>query len=400
MTMRLLYLVFIRLAGWLALLARSSASKDAELLILRHEVAVLRRRHPKPRFDWADRAVICGLARLLPASLRVGRIVTPATLLRWHRRLVSRKWTYPRRGRPPLDAPLVALIEQMARDNPGWGYKRIQGELQGLGYAVSAATIRRVLKRLRIPPAPRRHDLSWRRFLRTQAATMLACDFFTVDCAVVLKRVYVFFVMEVGSRYVHVLGVTANPDGAWTLQQARNLLVDLAERAECFRFLIRDRAGQFTDAFDAVLASAGIEVVKIPPRTPPRERLRRTLGRHRPHRGDRPDAHRRATSPTRSTERVRRPLQPAQTAPSPQPQPTIQPRQPTRRRARQANDPAPPHPRRPHQRISPGRITITQRQPKSHVSPGDRILKPHKAGPTRLSKIIRPAKIIRQDHDR
>jgi putative transposase len=268
MTMRLLYLIFIRLLGWLALFARSSASKDAELLVLRHEVAVLRRRHPKPRLDWADRAVICGLVRLLPASLRAGRIVTPATLLRWHRRLVSRKWTYPRRGRPPLDVRLVELIEQMARDNPGWGYQRIQGELRQLGQSVSAATIRRVLKRLRIPPAPRRHDLSWRQFLRTQATTMLACDFFTVDCAVTLQRVYAFFVMEVGSRYVHVLGVTSHPDGAWTIQQARNLLMDLGERTECFRFLIRDRAGQFTDAFDAVFATAGIEVVKIPPRSP------------------------------------------------------------------------------------------------------------------------------------
>jgi len=269
-SLRLLYLIFGQLISWLTLYARTTSSKDIELLVLRHEVAVLRRTNPRPRLDWADRALFAALIRCLSPRLRSHRLVTPATVLCWHRRLVARKWTYPNTGgRPPIDDTIAALIERLARENPTWGYQRVQGELPKLGHRVGASTIRRILKRRRIPPAPlRATDTSWRRFLRAQASTMLAVDFFHVDCALTLKRIYVFFALEVRNRYVHILGITSHPTGAWTTQQARNLLIDLDDSAATFRFLVRDRAGQFTAAFDAVMSGAGIDPVKIPPRCP------------------------------------------------------------------------------------------------------------------------------------
>src|SRR6185312_8028056 len=269
-SLRLLYLLFLQVLRLVLLVGRPSSTKDIELLVLRHEVAVLRRTTPRPRLDWADRAVFAALIQRLPHALRRHRLVTPDTILRWHRRLIHKKWTYPNRpGRPPIDDELAALVVQMATDNPNWGHQRIQGELLKLGHRVGASTIRRILKRHRIPPAPVRHtDTSWRQFLRTQATSMMPVDFFHVDCAVTLRRLYVLFALKVGDRYLHALGVTKHPDGPWTTQQARNLVMELSDHVGRFQFLVRDRAGQFTDSFDAVLHDAGIEVAKIPPQCP------------------------------------------------------------------------------------------------------------------------------------
>jgi transposase len=215
--------------------------------------------------------LLAALAKLLPRERWAAFLVTPSTLLRWHRKLIARRWIYPHTGRDRrgLDEQVVTLVIRLAQENPRWGYLRIVGECRNLGVRVSATSVRRMLRRYRIRPAPRRSGPTWSQFLRSQARGILATDFFTVE-TVGLTRLYVLFVVEVHSRAVHLVGITAHPTGAWVAQQARNLLMDLEEVAHRFRYLIRDRDAKFTLAFDTVFGASGIDVVKIPPRAPPR----------------------------------------------------------------------------------------------------------------------------------
>ena len=239
----------------------------AEILLLRHRVAVLQRQVKKPVLSWADRAVLAALARVLAGSqLRQLRlIISPRTLLRWHADLIRRHWTCPRRA--PRTArtakPVRALVLEMARDNPGWGYRRIHGDLTGLGHTLAPSTVWQILKDARIDPAPRRSGQTWRAFLQAQAETILAVDFFHVD-TVCLRRLYVLFFVEHGSRRVHLAGITGHPAGEWVTQQARNLLMNLEQHADRLKFLIRDRDAKFTAAFDAVFTAATVRIIKSP----------------------------------------------------------------------------------------------------------------------------------------
>jgi hypothetical protein len=217
----------------------------------------------------ADRAVLAGLSRLLPRLRWAAFFVTPATLLRWHGNLIARRWTYPTRrpGRPPVTVELRELVLRLARDNPTWGCRRIQGELAGLGYRLAPSTIWAILTKAGIGPAPRRAGPTWTEFLTAQAKGILACDFLHVD-TIGLSRIYVLFLIEVATRRVHLLGATTNPTGQWVAQQARNLMLGLGERANQFRFLIRDRDAKYTAIFDTVFQTEGIEVLLTPPQAP------------------------------------------------------------------------------------------------------------------------------------
>src|ERR1017187_2645580 len=242
----------------------SPAQKDVEIAVLRHQLAILRRQVARPGYSATDRAVLATLARLLGRERWGVFLVTPATLMRWHRELVARSWTYPRHGRAApnaLDGDVVALVLRLARENPRWGYLRIVGECRKLGVTVSATSVRNVPRRHRIGPAPRRSGPSWSDFLRAQAAGTLACDLFHVD-TVMLGRIYVLFCLDLDRRMVFLAGVTAHPVGPWVTQQARNLVAALQDQGRAVRFLVRDRDTKFVGPFDEVMSSTGVRILR------------------------------------------------------------------------------------------------------------------------------------------
>jgi putative transposase len=274
MCLRFVFLLITQVAAWLRLSRREERWKTAEILILRHQLAILQRRQPhRPELNWADRALLATLLSVIPKTRRqrLGLLVSPDTIVRWHRDIVRRRWATRclrgRTGRPPTRRNIQALVRRLARENPGWGYRRIHGELAGLGVKVAASTVWEILKASGINPAPRRAGPTWSQFLRTQAEAILACDFFTVDL-LDGTQAYVLAVVEHATRRIRILGVTLHPTGHWTAQQARNLLMDLGEQADQVKFMIRDRGSNFTAAFDAVLADAGIRTVLCNIRTP------------------------------------------------------------------------------------------------------------------------------------
>jgi putative transposase len=264
MVLSFVYPAFVAL---LLLRSRRVEVKDIELLVLRHQVDVLRRQIGRPALGASDRALLAGAARLLSPARRHGLLVTPRTLLRWHRQLVRRRWTDPsaRAGRLSIDAGTRELVLRLARENPRWGYQRIAGELNKLSLRVPPSTVRRLLAHAGLGPAPRRSGPSWREFLRAQAASIVACDFFTVDTAL-LRRCYVLFFIELRTRRLHLAGATANPDDRWVAQQARNL--SLTAALDDIPFLIRDRDAKFTGGLDEVFRTEGVTVIQTPFRSP------------------------------------------------------------------------------------------------------------------------------------
>src|SRR6266705_2026881 len=263
MCLRFVFLLIARTASWLRLSRREEAWQAAEILLLHHQIAVLQRQQPRrPNLDWADRALLATLLSVIPKARRHGLrlLVTPDTILRWHRDIVRRRWAARsmrgNTGRPATRRNIRALILRLAQENPDWGYRRIHGELAGLGVKIAASTAWEILKKAGIDPAPRRTAPIWSQFLRSQAEAILACDFFTTDL-LDGTQAHVLAVIEHATRRIRILGVTQHPTGAWTTQQARNLIMDLGDEAHRAKFMIRDRGSDFTAGFDAVLADAG-----------------------------------------------------------------------------------------------------------------------------------------------
>jgi transposase InsO family protein len=265
-----LYWSLRRLLELVVLRRRSEREKEIEILLLRQQLRVLERRGARLQLTPADRALLAAFSRVLPRrTWKRSLFVTPATVLRWHRELVARRWTYPHRrpGRPATGQEVRELVVRLARENPGWGYRRIQGELVGLGVGLAASTVWSILKEAGMEPAPKRLEPSWAEFLRQQAASILECDFLTVD-TLFLKRFYVLFFIELATRRVRLAGITTNPDGRWVAQQARNLLMQLDDEGVAPRFLIRDRDSKFSREFDEVFRSQGFRVIRAPVRAP------------------------------------------------------------------------------------------------------------------------------------
>src|SRR5271157_2201317 len=291
MLFKIVYLLVRRILGLAVLISRSDLAKDAELLVLRHENAVLRRHAGRVRYGPADRLWLAALARLIPRRRWAAIFpITPATLLAWHRRLVAGKYDTSKRrtpGRPPTGPCIARLVVRLAKENPLWGHRRIHGELTKLGVTVAPSTVWEILHAAGIDPAPRRSGPTWRQFLHAQAAGILAVDFLHVD-TVLGKRLYVLVFIEHGTRRMHLGGVTANLTGEWTVQQARNLALILGERFAGIKFLIRDRGSNFTRAFDAVFQATGARILRTAVQAPRMnaicERLAGTLRRELLHR--------------------------------------------------------------------------------------------------------------------
>jgi putative transposase len=263
------YLAVRSLFGLVLLLGRSDRSKELEILVLRHELAIVRWACRRSRIEPADRALLATLSRALPRPAWAAFSVRPETVLRWHRRLVARRWTYPhtKPGRPPLERPRRELILRLARENPHWGYQRIAGELKRIGLPASPTTIRKILAAAGIPPAPERARQSWPSFLRQQAASVLACDFFTVE-TLALQRIYVLFFLSLATRRLEFIACTPNPDNAWVTQQARNFVMQAGDHEPRFRLLIHDRDTKFSRAFDEIFRCEGSNVIRTPVQAP------------------------------------------------------------------------------------------------------------------------------------
>jgi transposase len=274
MCLRFVFLLITRVITWLRLSRREETWKTAEILLLRHQLTVLRRHQAcRPKLTWADRALLATLLGVIPKARRkrLRLLITPETIVRWRRDILQRRWAARsmrgRLGRPATRRNIKALVLRLARENPGWGYRRIHGELAGLGVKVAASTVWEILKTNGIGPAPRRTGPTWSQFLRSQAEAILACDLFTVNL-LDGTQAYVLAVIEHAARRIRILGITLYPTGEWTTQQARNLLMDLGGQADRMKFMIRDRGPNFTAAFDAVLADTGIRTVLCNVQTP------------------------------------------------------------------------------------------------------------------------------------